>query len=78
MSDDGKFNSIQSFSEKMAYAVPAQDIGFTVSKIGSTAKGREWGYVSSSDSLIIDGFSFPKNIPEPVFIDDSEMYFTRY
>ncbi|KAK8821739.1 hypothetical protein WA556_002186, partial [Blastocystis sp. ATCC 50177/Nand II] len=50
----------------MAYSVPAQDIGFTISRIGSTAK----------ESLNIDGLSFPKNIPEPVFAEEAEMYFT--
>ena len=77
MSDEDLFNSIALFHYQMAYSVPAQDIGFTISRIGSTAKGRDWGNGSRVESLNIDGLSFPKNIPEPVFAEEAEMYFTR-
>ena len=68
---------IHTFKE-MDIPFSAVDMGFEVKSEPFPSEGRSCCISLILEKVIVDGFSFPKAIPEPIFLEEGSLQFTRF
>ncbi len=55
----------------------AVDVGFEVKNEAFPSEGTLFCVSLIPEKVVVDGFSFPKAIPKPIFLEESSLQFTR-
>ena len=55
----------------------AVDIGFEVKNEAFPSEGTLFCVSLILEKVVVDGFSFPKTLPKPIFLEESSLHFTR-
>lgn len=62
----------------MSVSFTASDIGFETNQGTLDLSSRFVNIVITVETIELGGFSFPKELPQPVFLEDNIIQFTRY
>ena len=55
----------------------AIDVGFEVKSEPFPSEGTSFCIRLIPEKVVVDGFSFPKAIPKPIFLEEGPLQFTR-